>query len=258
MEFWVKARTGKIVTMALLCVAGAVAQPFTYRAQHAHVHRGGSGSLEITENGISFREQGKHKEHSRQWKYSDIQQLELSPTGLTILTYEDGKWEVGRDRQYRFNNLPEDFTKQVYPFFRRTLDQRFIAEVADPDVKPLWQAPAKLMAGLNGTHGVLIVGDDRIVFLGDAAKVSQTWRYSDIENISNSGPFELSINTQQHGGIWNGNWREFRFQMKEPLSEDKYNDLWRRLNRPFVLKSLQVLPDATGNLSTVPNHRAEY
>jgi hypothetical protein len=63
------------------------------------------GQIEISENLISFKEAGKKSEHSRQWKYEDIQQLTLSPTELRILSYDDEKWQLGRDREYVFDQL---------------------------------------------------------------------------------------------------------------------------------------------------------
>jgi hypothetical protein len=46
--------------------------------------------------------------------FDDIQELELSPDTLRILTYEDSRWELGRDREYLFDHRPSGFAKSVY------------------------------------------------------------------------------------------------------------------------------------------------
>jgi len=74
------------------------------------------------------------------------------------------------------------------------------------------------------------VGRDRIVYQTKKPEESRTWRFADIENIVSAGPFDFSVVTREHHGAWNAGWREFRFQLKGPLPEERYNELWRRLN----------------------------
>jgi len=187
------------------------------------------GTLHITLDSISFDEPGKKQEHSREWRYTEIQQLSLSATTLRILTYEDQKWQFGRDRDYIFDHLPEDLPKTLYPMLAAKLDQRFIAALADAAIRPLWRMGTKLRHGLDGSEGVLLVGDDRIVYQTEAPGESRTWRLVDIENISMSGPFDLSITTLERSEYRHASPTEFRFQLKEPLAENRYNELWRKL-----------------------------
>ncbi|MEQ1948108.1 MAG: hypothetical protein ABL995_13015 [Bryobacteraceae bacterium] len=224
-----------IVAMALLF--GACTHAATFEVRHKHARKGAPGVLEFTETLVSFRETGKQAEHSREWKYEDIQQLTLSPDGLRILTYEDQKWQFGRDQEYLFDQVPKDMAAQLYPMLRSKMDQRFSANVADAEIKPLWSLPAKLTQGRSGSQGVLTVGEDRIVYETDKG-ISHTWRYSDIENISTSGPFDFSILALQRLAWHHGSPSTFHFQLKRALQEDQYHDLWLRLQR---LKGLQVL-----------------
>src|SRR5581483_5916467 len=82
-------RIEKTAGALLIFAATAFAQPFRYEVRHQHLHGGGLGMLRIGLDSIAFEEQGKKHEHSREWKYADIQQLSLSPTELRVLTYED-------------------------------------------------------------------------------------------------------------------------------------------------------------------------
>jgi len=226
MAFRIEAAIGALLTFG---AAAVMAQPFTYQVRHQHWRGGAMGTLHITLDGISFDEKGKQHQHSRQWKYDDIQQLSLSPTELRILTYEDQKRQLGRDREYVFDHLPKELAETLYPMFATRLDQRFIAQLSDPALRPQWQMPVKLRHGLSGSEGMLLVTDDHIAYSSEAAGESRVWRFTDIESISMAGPFDFSITTLERTGPRHSAPTEFRFQLKEPLAENRYNELWRRL-----------------------------
>jgi hypothetical protein len=198
---------------------------------HQHLRHAGAGDLQVTAGGICFKETGKHAEHSRTWKYEQIQQLELSETSLRVLTYEDRGSQLGRDREFVFIDLPKDFAKSLYPMWKDKLDQRFIARLADDDVATLQEFPAKLTGLTKGVEGTLLFGEDRIVFRTSKAGQSRTWRFTDIDNIASAGPFDVSVVTLEHHGRWNSGTRDFRFQLQRPMEEARFNDLWRRLHR---------------------------
>src|SRR5690242_3051795 len=91
--------------ISAILMASAVVSAASWDVRHDRLHGGGSGTLTVTDAGISFWETGKHDEHSREWKWTDIQQLTLSGDQLRILTYEDQKWKFGRDREYTLVNF---------------------------------------------------------------------------------------------------------------------------------------------------------
>ena len=203
------------LTLVLAAAALAAAQPLTLQVRH--------GALVFTDSGVRY--QGKHP---HEWNYPEIQRLGLMPNEITIRTYDDIRWQLGRDREYRFNRIAEGETAKLYPLLAARLDQRLVARIAIPLPSPLWQAPAKLLHRTGGANGELKIGSDRIVFDGKGG--SRTWRYSDIDNISSSGPFDLSL-TSLDG--------ESRLQLKQALSQDRYNDLWRRITEANGLKVFQ-------------------
>lgn len=89
----------------------------------------------------------------------------------------------------------------AYRFLSDKLDQRFVAGMADGAVKPLWEIHVKHLQRIQSSHGVLVIGMDAIVFNADRVRESRTWWFLDIENISSSGPFQLTItlsNTPDH------------------------------------------------------------
>lgn len=208
----------------------AAAQPagLRFEVRHKHPRKGAPAEITFTDTGIRFED----KKHAAMWKYEDIQRLELAPDELTILTYEDSKWQLGRDRRYDFDQLPKDMSAKLYPSLYARLDQRFVAEVSDAFVDPIWQAPAKVLHGLGGSQGTIKVGADRLVFESSGTEDSRTWRYSDVTGFSSAGPFELTV-TALDGPT--------RFQLKQALPEDRFNDLWRRINQANGLQTFRSL-----------------
>ena len=250
MALRIETRIGAIVALS---VSAALAQPFTYQVRHQHLRGGVTGTLRIGADSVVFTEQSKNGKHSREWAYADIQQLSLSDVEFRILTYEDQKWQLGRDRDFVFDRLPEGMTEQVYPLLARSLDQRFIAELADPDVHALWQTGAKLRHGLSGSQGSLLIGDDRIVYHAKAQGESHTWRLQDIDNIATAGPFDLAITTLERSDWRHAGPTEFRFELKQPLGEDRYNELWRRIYR---FRSSRTDSSVAGSPDTAPERAA--
>ena len=270
MEFRSQKTVGSIIGLALLLVPAAFSQQeFRYQVWHGHTRPprpvwhgrvvprfqkkfGNPGTLTVTAQGVSFEESyaGKKKPkhpHAWSWSYSDIQQLEIAPKMLRVLTYQDNKWKLGADREYRFDLLPSDASfSDAYGLLKDKLDQRFVAALADKDINALWEMPVKLLGRIQGSEGILEVGADRIVYRTDKKDASRTWRYQDIENISSSGPFELTLTTYERAVTHYGNLKGFNFQLKERLDEKRYNALWLRLNQGKGLEVLGTYRDSQG------------
>lgn len=214
------------------------AEPLTFKVRHLHLRGGTEGILRVGDDGIAFEEGGKHRADSRQWRFENIQQLTLSPSVLRILTYGDSRWKFGHDREFVFDCLPEDLATRLYPVFSHRLDQRFVAALADPEVSPRWEMPAKLIHRTDSSQGSILVGADRVVYRTESRGQSRTWRIKDIDVVSSSGPFDLTITTFELAGSNYAGHKDFHFALKRPLVEAEYNDLWQNVNRA---KGLQIL-----------------
>lgn len=209
---------------------------FGAEVRHQHLRKGGMGQIEIGENSISFKEAGKKSAHSWEWKYENIQQLTLSPTELRLLSYDDAKWQLGRDREYVFDQLPKEFFTEAYPRLRERLGQRFAEHLGVPEVTPLWEVGVKLQHKLGGSQGTLRFAEDRIGFKTDKTGESHTWLYTEIENVSSSGRFDLSIITAERSSWSRAPVTDYDCQLKQALTEERYNNLWRTINRANELK----------------------
>ena len=231
-----KAKSFPSLSLAGLVLFGvtppiASAQTYTYEVRHQHWRKGAVGTLSISPEEIAFEEHGKKgKTDSRTWRYEEIQQLTVSPSELRILTYEDSKWKLGRDREYIFDRVPKDLAVEAYPLWTSKLDQRFIAAVPEPGVAPDWKAGAKLDHGFSGTLGTLMIGSEWIIFDAGEHGGSRSWRLLDIQNVSSSGPLDLTVTTTEKSGLFRGSGRQFHFQLQQPLKEDQYSALWRSIN----------------------------
>ena len=187
-----------------------------------------AAALVISESGITC------SKPALKLDYQDIQEIKLADDKLTLVTYKDRKWRLGVDKQYQFTLTPGQDFHEAYALLKDKLDQRFVAAVADGQIQPLWHLPAKLLGRVTGSEGVIEVGEDRIVYKTTGKGQSRTWRYQDIDNISSSGPFQLTLTTYERAKMHYGNLKGFNFQLKQALNEEQFNLLWRRLNQTSV------------------------
>lgn len=213
----------------------------TIPLRHVHLRKGGAGEIRISEASIAFREAGKKQKHSREWAYDDIQQFWIAPNSIRILTYEDVMWKLGSDREYEFDQLPNGAAARLLNAVRPQIDERRLVSVIPAAViNPVWQVKAKLLEGRGGPEGIVLVGDESIVFKSDKRNASRTWQFGQIDNVSSSGPFDLTITTSEKDRARFSGRRDFRFQLKAALDEKRYNALWRRLNESRLSSNMQA------------------
>lgn len=219
--------------LIVLLLLPAAASAYEFPARHDHWRRGCAGLLRIDADGVSFTQIGnKRTPHRWSWNWTQIQQLEIGDARMVRLTsYRDRPLLAGKDQPFDFYLDGRPDLAPIYRLLRGHLDQRFVVRLADMDGQPLWQLPVKRLAALRGTEGTLAVFPDRIVYHSPTPWASRTWRDADIEAISTSGPFQLTITTLEHGGT-------FHFQLRHSLPPERYQALWLRLNRP---KGLAIL-----------------
>ena len=110
--------------------------------------------------------------------------------------------------------------------------RRIVAAVPDGQLTALWRIRAKLLEGWGGSEGMVLVGEDSVVYSSQERNASRTWRLSQIVNVSTSGPFDLTITAFEQDRFRSGSRRDFRFELKTALPEHQYQALWRRLNEP--------------------------
>src|SRR5581483_11921447 len=214
----VKAASGLILAG---WIAASAAQ---FPVRHEHLHHGCDGTMTADENGVRF---AGPKNHSWSWTYDDIQELRLEPHKIHLLTYADRRLRLGADHEYDFTgSVP---ASELYQLWSRRMVQRFVAALSQPSISG-FSVPVKHLKQISGSEGSLNFGPDSIVYSASAGD-SRTWRYSDIESISSSGPFQLTITTFERARSHYGDRKGFNFELREPITEARYNDLWLQIER---------------------------
>ena len=206
-------KTAACLVIALACQAAQ----FTVRHPHRPWKSGCTGLMTIDATGVSF---AGEKDHSWSWKYDDIQQLRLSPESIRVVTYRDRKIHLGADQSYELTG--EIPAESIYPTLRDHLEQRLVAAIGETSESAAWSVPVKRLGTITGSEGTLAFGADSIVYTTGNRAASRTWRYEDIDNISSSGRFQLTIITPE---------KNFHFQLKQPITESRYNDLWLSIEK---------------------------
>jgi len=237
MEFRAERRAGALLTLLLAAVAPLGAQGMEFSARWKRTMRDAEGTFTVSSQSLGFR--SKDGKHDLRWQWQDVQQAFLSPFRLIVLSYHDTTAFLGRDRQFEFDRLPPEFPDRVYPEFHANLGAKLVAAVPGIDFPVVWKVPVKLLHHMGGPEGVLVVGEELIAFRSPEKEASRFWWIKELDNISRSGPADLTIVTDERSKFIHFSPQEFRFQLKEPLTEERYSALWHQLNRT---KGLQRFP----------------
>ena len=193
-------KAARLILAAALSATAALPAEIRFDARY----KGRPGAVTVDAQGIAWQD----AKHRWRWSYPDIQQLRLGAHSLRVTS----------GRTYEFiGEVPAG----IYPHWKDRLDQRFVAALADPAVHAGWRIPVRHVTRRTPTEGTIEIGADRIVYAADRPDDSRTWRYSDIDNISTSGPFQLTITTLE---------KSFNFELKQVLSEVQFNELWLQIN----------------------------
>jgi hypothetical protein len=226
---------GVIITLA--------ARSEEVRVDVRHDHLRGTGTLTATDAGLSFSETGEKAKHKWTLAWQDIQQLWISAKTVRVLTYADMWWKLGADREYELEAAPQHTFTPLYAALKAKLDQRLVGAIADAPADVMSRTPAKLRQRFGGPEGVLIISPDRIVFESPEPGKSRTWRLADIDNVSSSGLFDLTVTTFERSGGNYADRRAFTFQLKQAIGERQYNELWRHLNRSKQIEFIRSIQE---------------
>jgi hypothetical protein len=104
------------------------------------------------------------------------------------------------------------------------MDQRLVAEIGQSGELPqeTFSLPVKHLGRIIGSEGTLAFEAESVVYSAPKDAESRTWRYSDIDSISSSDRFQLTIATLE---------KSFNFQLKQPITEARYNELWLQIEK---------------------------
>src|SRR5262245_60266229 len=207
----------------------AAAQSFEFPVEHERTLRNHHGTLVITPEGIEYRTSQKNE--SRSWRYKDIQQIKIeSPTEIEILTYEDQRQMLGRDRIFRFRLLEGKITAEVSSLLVAKASRPVATSVLPvTDGEPKYETAVKHLHAFGGCEGALKIYPDRIAYeSADNPSHSRYWRYSDIQGFGRPARYRFEITTFEEK--FGGPTKVYDFQLKEDLPAPAYDYVWVRVN----------------------------
>jgi hypothetical protein len=190
----------------------------------------GSGELIFTPDAVEFRAAGK-EQRSRKWSYADIQHLDrISPKELLVLSYEDQKWQLGRDREFRFVLTEGEISDELFAALRSRLSRPSTNRVAREPEAPLYDVAVKHLHTFGGCEGRLFFTKTSVAYRTPHAKDVREWRLdSEVESLWSQNPYQLEIHVYENNRREFSATRVFQFALKERLDNEFYTNLKKRL-----------------------------
>ncbi len=245
----------RILLSATLLIFFAVnpvsAQSYELPVEHLHTFRNCRGTLIITPERIEYKT--AHKEDARTWRYTDLRQIKIeSPTSIELVSYEDQKRMLGRDRVFKFRVLEGEITSEISALLVERATRPVVTSVAPAtEDAPVFESPVKHLHRFGGRIGALKFYRDRLVYESvDMPSDSRYWRYGDIQNISQSDRFRFEIVTfeDKFGGQ-----KTYNFQLREELPASAYDYVWARVYPSKFHRDEKLAKP--GNSPTTPSKR---
>lgn len=216
-----------IVIATFFASKPAAAQSIELSVEHEHTLRNCRGTLTITQEKIGYKT--NHKEDSRTWTYAELKQIKVeSPRRIELVSYEDQKRMIGRDRIFKFKVLKGEISPETSALLMARATRPVVTSVMPKnDEAPVFEVPVKHLHRFGGCLGTLIIYPDRVVFESkDMPLDSRYWRYGDIQNFSQSERFRFEIVSFENkfGGP-----KAYNFQLREGLPTTVYDYVWARV-----------------------------
>src|SRR5215471_514220 len=194
----------------------AAAQNFEFPVERERLLQNHRGTLVITAEGVEYKTSQKNE--SRSWRYKDIQQIKIeSPTVIEILTYEDQRRMLGRDRIFRFRLLEGKITPEVSALLAAKAPRPVATSVAPTsDGEPKFETAVKHLHAFGGCQGTLKIYPDRVSYeSAEKPEHSRYWRYSDIQGFGHPSRYRFEITTFEDK--FGGPTKVYDFQLKEDM-----------------------------------------
>jgi hypothetical protein len=217
----------RLVLLLLCGVAGLAAQTFDVIHKKPHWPNG-QGRIHISEEAIAF--EARKEKNSRSWSYTDIQHFDrVSKSEFVILSYEDQKWKLGRDREFRFvissGELTDDLMETISSRLGKPVTNRVVGEVAAQ-----YELPVKHLHTFGGCEGRLLFTNDAVYYSTEHAADAREWKLArDVRAVSSVDPYLLDIRVFENNRREFSRTRVYRFQLKESLDPEWYRALKLRL-----------------------------
>jgi hypothetical protein len=225
------------VLVLLFGGATALAEEFTFSVEHNHLVGSCKGDLIIGADAVEYRT--SHKKHARKWTYADIKMINLdSPTKLEVLSYESRLMKMGGDRTFQFKVVKGEVPKEASDFLLSRVSRPLATSFVKSEEKGQFEILARHRHRLGDCEGTIKILANRVVYESARPENSRLWRWSDIQGISRTGPYQFSITSYEPK--LGGPTKTYNFDLKERMSDAAYDYLWTRIYKITLPASLDV------------------
>jgi len=218
-----------ILVFLISSATGAAADDRTFRVEHKHLWKSCTGELIFGESAVTYRT--SKPKHSREWKYGDIQQLEIAKDRVVILTYDARKRELGRDQSFRFKILEGTPDEALRGKMEEKLARPLISAILPEDAEIRFSIPARHRLFMGGAQGALEFSEDYVLFRAERDVYSRVWRYDELLSLGNTGPFRLRLGVLEKTGGEFGEEKPYNFDLKRRPTDAELDFLWEKINR---------------------------
>ena len=211
-------------------------QSFIARQSPAKLHRlfgMVKGNFSMSANGIEFLGANHTTE---QWAFADVQTFRLTLHGLDIKTYQNRKHQMPGVEEFRFY-LGDPVPPSIADELAREVQRPSQNDV--PSFAPQGDAiPVHHRRLVGGTNGVLQFSGDGIDYVTSTAADSRSWRWADLQTVSNPDPWHLLVFGYRD---------TYTFDLKEVLPQSLYYRMVDALDRHYAAESVKKInsPDLT-------------
>ena len=234
-----------MLSLLLLCFpvgrSFAAENLFQYSVRHEHTLKDCQGLLTISDAGVEYKT--SHKNDSRKWSFEKIRLLRVeSPAEISILTYEDQKRYIGKDRTFSFRLVEGKVSGDLSAFLLARVKRPMVLAVLPPsspgEEKPAFEIPVKHLHTIEGAMGELRIYTDRIIFRAAREGDSRFWRLSDINRFAQPDRYRFQIVSDVP--MTGGPTEVYNFQLLNELPAGVYDYLWVRLHPSSYYPAVQA------------------
>ncbi len=189
----------------------------------------GHGVIEITDEGIAYK--SVDKDESRVWRYPDIQYFDrIGRKEFVILTYQDQRVMLGRDRQYHFVITDGELSDSTFQTISQRLGKPVTNRVVPDGLGSESTIPVKHVHTLGGCEGELKFTRDAIYYVTAHEEDGRQWLLDrDLQSVWSADRYQLEIYAYDNNRREFSRTRNYRFDLKEPLDPEFYRQLKLKL-----------------------------
>ena len=171
-----------------------------------------SGTLLIDAASVEFRPTNGD---SRRWPMAEIETLDLRSRRMLLTGYErHGGLRLGT-RSFRFD-LGETMPASVAADLAARVGKPTRNRNPETKAPAFGTMPAHHRTPRGGSNGTLRFRDNGVDYVTQRANDSRSWRWADIQTLSNLDPYHL---------VLSGYLETYSFDLKEPLPRELYDRL---------------------------------